>query len=78
MSAVLRELLWEEMSSEKGNRCNLHRRHDASAALLLFLITLDRVEFDGIKLKVSSEQIDRPRYITPGDEADDLSYLPVF
>ena len=40
---------------------------------LIFLISLDRVEFDGIKLKVSLEKIDRPRNITPGDEADDLS-----
>ena len=40
---------------------------------LLFLISLDRVQFDGIKLKVSLEKIDRPRYITPTNEADDLS-----
>ena len=39
---------------------------------LLFLISLDRVEFDGIKW-VSLEKIDRPRYITPGNEAGDLS-----
>ena len=57
------------MSLEKGNRCNLHRRPDANS----FLISLDRVEFDGIKLKVSLEKIDRPRYITPGNEAGDLS-----
>ena len=28
---------------------------------------------NGIKLKVSLEKIDRPRYITPGNEAGDLS-----
>ena len=43
---------------------------------LIFLISLDRVEFDGIKLKVSLGNIDRPQYITPGDEADD-SYSSV-